>query len=161
MKGDYNRYKITVSHLVWRRIQKANPEFIENGFDYWTVRKVLGYFGQLIDREVLKNTYGFKLPYGFGYVVIIGTKIKRRLKNRRAKIEHIKTDNTYYTLMWVKGDRTIYKFGWFLFYSCRLFRDKLIDTIKKDDFLHWLKFEYAKKTSKEVERLLNSKGYNK
>lgn len=148
MKGDYLDYKIIVSHEAWRAFKDKYPNCKELGMDYWTVRKILSSMFDLIMEKVYNSARGFKLPYTFGVLRIIGVKVtsKRTAVTKFKSLDYSRTDNYIYGLYWIRI-RTSVKVKWIRFFNfktAKLIRNKITSLVKNDEFLKWIRVHSRK-----------------
>lgn len=137
MYTPYNEYKITVSHQAWKEFQKKYPKSKELGIDYWKFRRILSTLREVVEDEVLGNTDGVQLPMTLGRLRIAGFKVHKPPKH--CKLQLARTDHRYYKLEWdIKFQR--FKLRALQCYdsiTAKLFKVKLIQWIKSDNFFHW------------------------
>jgi len=142
MRLKYNEFKITIAHKLWRAV-KDNPEY---DLDYWTVRKIIGTMGELIEQETVDNTDGFQLPYFLGNLQIVGYKRDRKKVSKWIKLKIALTENYVYAFVW--DNRLLlnrhYCGKFWNAYSSRLIRDKINKKIREDDFHHWIKLNHVR-----------------
>lgn len=137
--GEYLKYKKIISHECWRTFQKKYPNCKELGLDYWTIRKILSDFSDLVMEEVFNHPLGFDLPFNFGTLRMIGNPVKKRtFRYKVIKIDYVRTDNVIYGLYWIfkKSKKKNVKF--YNFKTAKLVTKEIIKRIKEDKFLNWI-----------------------
>lgn len=139
MKGDYDKYKCTVSHECWRKFSEEYP----NELDYWTLRRIISTMGDLIIEEVINNPSGFRLPGDYGHLIMGGTPIKS-IKARRSNstLNLSRTENYVYSLIWLHGVQN--NRGFYRFKTAKLVRNYITKCIREDKFLNWIKVNQYK-----------------
>lgn len=139
--GDYDQYK-TQLHIVAWYDYKAN--YNKSNLTNLEYRRILMDFCNLVMEEVFNNPDGFKIPYDFGTLQMIGEPpIDALYPWRRAQMKLTRTENYVYALRWLKHNyrckvRNIY---FFKFKTGALIRQKIQQAIKEDRFFDWLKVE--------------------
>jgi len=142
-KGDYLDYKLTISHVAWRSFQEEFSDSQQLDVDYWTFRRILSDLGKLIVEKVLENERGFYLPYGAGWLVMAGMKVKNKGKYVRKfkDLDYYRTNNYVYGMRWImqrqKSSMKHQKF--YAFRTAKLVTKQIIEKIRTDQFSHWLK----------------------
>ena len=138
--GDYLKYKIIISHETWREIESKYPNHKELGLDYWTIRKILSSFMDLILDEVLTNPLGFVLPYESGCLRMIGVPIKNISKQAKSykKIEYARTGNIMYQMRWLLTNAKVKNNKFYKTKTPILIAKKIIEQIRNDNFFNWM-----------------------
>lgn len=144
--GLYLEYKCLISHDCWRAFQEKYPNFKQLGFDYWTVRRILSSFGDLVIEEVFKNPRGFELPYKFGHLIMIGNKVTKRTESlKKRKIDYVRTDNVIYGLRWFFKKAKVKRINYYKGRTAKLVLNKINKAIKEDKFFNWIVVDDIKK----------------
>lgn len=138
--GDYLKYKTIVSHEAWREIESKYPNHKEIGLDYWTVRKILSSFMDLVLDEVIANPLGFVLPYESGCLRMVGVPISNisDFTKKVKKIEYARTGNTFYQMRWLLTNAKVKHNKFYNMHTPILIRKRIVEEIRKDNFFNWM-----------------------
>lgn len=138
--GDYLRYKITISHDVWKEVQSKYSNHDDVGLDYWTVRKILSSFMDLVLEEVLTNPLGFVLPFQSGCLRMVGVPIAKmsKLAKQNKKIDYARTGNTLYQMAWLLRNAKVKYHKFYRIQTPILVRKRITKEIREDKFFNWM-----------------------